>query len=325
MQTPYAGLSPDLVLEAIESRGYFCDGRQLALNSYENRVYQVGIENSAPLVAKFYRPGRWTDAQILEEHAFVRELAEQEIPAVPPLVDESGATLFEHGGYRFSLYRRQGGRQPELDCDEHLQWLGRFIGRIHRVGAVQRYQVRPRLDIESFGRASYQYVLENGFVARELEAAYRSVAEDALARVEACFDMVGPVRQIRLHGDCHVGNVLWTDQGPHFVDFDDSRMGPAVQDLWMLLSGDAAQRSQQLARVLEGYHQFADFDPLELGLIEALRTLRLMHYSAWIARRWQDPAFPVAFPWFDSPRYWEEQVLSLREQMAAMDEPALSY
>ncbi len=321
---PYEGLSPELILAAVESRGYLCDGRQLALNSYENRVYQVGIEEASPLIAKFYRPGRWSDAQILEEHHFSQELADQEIPVVAPLADESGRTLHTFEGFRFALYPRRGGRDPDLDNEQTLEWMGRFLGRMHLLGGRQSYVHRPQLDLDSFGIEPYRFLVEQRFIPRELEATYRSVAEDVLKRVEMRFEECGAVRQIRLHGDCHRGNILWTDDGPHFVDFDDSRMGPAVQDLWMLLSGEREARQWQLGAVLRGYQQFADFDFIELNLIEALRSLRMIHYSAWLARRWHDPAFPAAFPWFDTPRYWEEQILTLREQIAALEEPPLS-
>ncbi len=322
-QHPYERLTPDLMLDAVESLGYQTDGRQLALNSYENRVYQVGLDEGQPLIAKFYRPLRWSDEQILEEHRFSQDLADSEIPVIAPLIID-GRTLHEHDGFRFALYPRRGGRDPDLDNDENLRWMGRFLGRMHAMGRSEAYEHRPCLDIQSFGIDSYQYVLESGFVPRELEQAYRSVAEDVLARVATKYEICGPLANIRLHGDCHRGNVLWTDAGPHFVDFDDSRMGPAVQDLWMLLSGDTDDMSRQMSAVLEGYEQFNYFDLIELNLVEALRSLRLLHYSAWLARRWHDPAFPMAFPWFNSPRYWEDQILTLREQMSALDEPALS-
>jgi Ser/Thr protein kinase RdoA (MazF antagonist) len=320
--TPYAGLTPEVVLDAIDSVGLYTDGRQLALNSYENRVYQVGIEDARPVVAKFYRPGRWTDLAILEEHAFTRELAEREIPVVPPL-EIDGRTLHEFGGYRFAVYPRQGGRVPELSDPDTLEWMGRFLGRIHAVGALQPYTHRPTLDIASFGTESRDYLVEKDWLPDELRQVWAGVSAHALDGVQRCFERAGPQPSIRLHGDCHMGNVLWTDDGPHFVDFDDSRMGPAVQDLWMLLSGDRAEQTRQLANVLSGYEDFMDFDPRQLHLVEALRTMRLLHYSAWLARRWDDPAFPAAFPWFASQRYWEERILELREQIALMSEPPL--
>jgi Ser/Thr protein kinase RdoA (MazF antagonist) len=320
--TPYSELSPDLVLDAVEDLGFSVDGRLLALNSYENRVYQVGIEDAPPVVAKFYRPGRWSDAEILEEHTFTSELADVEIPVLPPLVT-NGGTLHRFGGYRFSLTPRRGGRAPELGDPRVLEWIGRFIGRIHSRGALRPYRHRPTLDIAGFGDQPREYLLSAGWIPADLDHAYRTVSEHALEGVRRCFDRAGKLELLRLHGDCHVGNILWTDAGPHFVDFDDSRMGPAVQDLWMLLSGDRAEMSAQLSHVLAGYEDFRGFDLRELHLVEALRTLRLIHYSAWIARRWDDPAFPAAFTWFGSQRYWQDRVLELREQIAAMEEGPL--
>jgi Ser/Thr protein kinase RdoA (MazF antagonist) len=274
-------------------------------------------------VAKFYRPGRWSDAQILEEHAFVHELAEHEIPAVAPLVLE-GRTLAEHAGFRLAVFPRRGGRTPELDRRDTLQWIGRFVGRIHAVGATRPFAERPALDAQSFGREPRDWLLGHGFVPPDLLQAWTSAADLALQGVARCYERAGAVRALRLHGDCHAGNVLWTDQGPHFVDFDDARTGPAVQDLWMLLSGGRADMTRQLGDVLAGYEQFREFDPRELHLLEALRTLRLVHYSAWIARRWDDPAFPAAFPWFNTQRYWQDRILELREQIALMDEEPLA-
>lgn len=327
---PYAGLTPDVVLHAVESAGFLADGRQLALNSYENRVYQVGLEEDQGgplgdarfLVAKFYRPERWTDAQILEEHHFAAELAEREIPVVAALAI-NGTTLHHHAGFRFSLYPRRGGRAPELEDPYTLEWLGRFIGRIHGVGATKAFVHRPTLDVAAFGVASRDWLLEHGFIPPDLLDAWSGAADLAIEGAERAFERTASVARIRLHGDCHAGNVLWTPSGPHFVDFDDARTGPAVQDLWMLLSGDRASMSIQLRHVLRGYEDFADFDDRELGLVEALRTLRLLHYSAWIASRWTDPAFPMAFPWFNTQRYWQDRVLELKEQVAAMQEPPL--
>jgi Ser/Thr protein kinase RdoA (MazF antagonist) len=321
---PYASLTPDRILDALESVGLPCDGRMLALNSYENRVYLVyGDELTASVVVKFYRPERWTDDQILEEHAFVAELAEREIPAVAPLVID-GRTLHRFEGFRFAVYPRRGGRTPELDDPATLEWLGRFIGRLHAVGAQARFAHRPPLDIATFGDEPRAFLLANAFVPPDLVDAYASVSAMALAGVRNCYARAGDVANaLRLHGDCHTGNILWTTDGPHFVDFDDARSGPAVQDLWMLLSGERADMTRQLSDVLAGYEDFMDFDRRELLLIEALRTLRLIHYAAWIARRWDDPAFPAAFPWFNTQRYWQDRVLELREQISAMDEEPL--
>ena len=320
--TPYADLSPDRVLDAVESLGLATDGRMLALNSYENRVYQIGIEDAQPLIAKFYRPGRWSDAAILEEHGFTQTLAEHEIPAVPPSIID-GRTLHAYAGHRFSLTPRRGGRTPELDDPSVLEWLGRLLGRIHAIGALAPFAHRPTLDIASFGEEPRAFLLEHDWIPKDLLAAYESVVEQALVGVRACYARAGAPALIRLHGDCHRGNMLWTDAGPHFVDFDDARMGPAIQDLWMLLSGDREEMSGQLADVLAGYEDFFELDYRELHLIEALRTLRIIHYAAWLARRWEDPAFPAAFPWFAAPRFWEDHILQLREQIAAMEEGPL--
>lgn len=323
MNSPtFSSLTPDSVLNALESIGQRCDGRLLALNSYENRVYQIGIEDGAPLVAKFYRPARWSDAAILEEHTFVQQLVEREIPVVAALTI-NGTTLQYFEGFRFSVFPKHGGRAPELENRDTLEWLGRFLGRIHALGAISEYQHRPTLNIESFGREPRDYLLANGFIPADIRAAYSSVIDQALQGVEDCFARAGKVPSLRLHGDCHAGNVLWTDDGPHFVDFDDSRMGPAVQDLWMLLSGEREDRVRQMGDVLAGYEDFYDFNPRELHLIEALRTLRLIHYSAWLARRWDDAAFKQAFPWFNTQHYWQDRILELREQIALMEEPPL--
>jgi Ser/Thr protein kinase RdoA (MazF antagonist) len=326
---PYARLTPECVLDAVDSvlipANGRTDGRMLALNSYENRVYQVGVEDGPPLVAKFYRPERWSNEAILEEHAFVAELAAREIPAVPALAFE-GRTLHEFDGYRFALFERRGGRAPDLDRRDTLEWLGRFIGRIHAVGASEPYRARPMLDIETYGYEPRRFLLEHGFVPEDVREAWQAAVTLALEGVEAAFERAGEageIRSLRLHGDCHPSNVLWTDAGPHFVDFDDSRMGPAIQDLWLLLPGDRADASRSLADLLAGYEDFCEFEPRELHLVEALRTLRLIHYSAWLARRWHDPAFPVAFPWFNTQRYWEERILELREQIGAMQEGPL--
>lgn len=324
-QLVYQTLDPDRILNAVESTGLRCDGHLLALNSYENRVYQVGIEDAIPVVAKFYRPERWSDDAIREEHAFSLELADREIPVVPPISDAQGESLHHFEGFRFALFTRRGGRWPDLDNPDNLVWMGRFIGRIHAVGSIRPFQHRPTLSVEHFGDESYRYVLEKGFIPPDLQLAYRSLAEDVLKQVRQCFTRTGNLNFIRLHGDCHPGNILWTNDGPHFVDFDDCRMGPPIQDLWMLLSGDRRDMTIQLADVLEGYTEFFDFNARELNLVEALRTLRMLHYSAWLARRWEDPAFKIAFPWFNTQRYWEEQILALREQAAMLDEPPLTW
>lgn len=324
-QTPFASLSPEAVLDAVEAVGFRSDGRLLALNSYENRVYRVGVEDGEAVIAKFYRPGRWEDAAIREEHAFAHALAGAEVPVVAPLPGDGGDALRFFGGHRYALFPLRPGRAPELDRLEVLEWTGRFIARMHAVGRVDRFRTRPSLDIARFGHEPVAFLQASGFIPQELRPAYDSVTAALLAQVEAVFDAVGPVARIRLHGDCHPGNILWTPAGPHFVDLDDCLTGPAVQDLWMLLAGDTAERETQLAAVLRGYTTFMRFEAAELGLIEALRSLRIVHYAGWLARRWADPAFPRHFPWFNTQHYWQDHILTLREQLAALDEPPLSW
>jgi Ser/Thr protein kinase RdoA (MazF antagonist) len=315
---PYAALTPEVVLDASDAAGFRADGRLLPLNSYENRVYQVWLEDGSSRVLKFYRPGRWSSEQIEEEHAFARELAEREIPVVAPLYTGS------HAGFLFALYPRRGGRSPELDDPKTLEWIGRFIGRIHAAGSTRPFQFRESLNAKTFGDEPRAFLLEGNFIPADLLEAWKAVTDQALTGVRHCYQRAGQIKIIRLHGDCHPGNILWTPDGPHFVDLDDARMGPALQDLWMLLSGERASMNRQLSDVLAGYEDFMEFDRRELHLLEALRTLRLIHYSAWIARRWDDPAFPAAFPWFNTQRYWQDRILELREQIALMEEPPLS-
>ena len=315
---PYSRLTPDVVLDAIGAAGLRPDGRLLSLNSYENRVYQVWLEDNSAIVAKFYRPERWSDAQIDEEHDFARELAEREIPVVAP------SQSLHFADFRIAIYPRRGGRTPELGDPKTLEWIGRFIGRIHAVGATKRFQHRETLTPKSFGHEPRAFLLKGNWLPADLLASWKAVTEQALAGVERCYERAGDVANIRLHGDCHPGNILWTEDGPHFVDLDDSRTGPAVQDLWMLLSGDRSAMGVQFRHVLNGYDEFAEFDGRERHLIEALRTLRLIHYSAWIARRWDDAAFPAAFPWFNTQRYWQDRILELREQIALMDEEPIA-
>lgn len=326
---PYETLTPDAVLDALASVGLYGDGRLLALSSYENRVYQVHLEDpfegASIVVAKFYRPGRWTEAQILEEHAFSAELTQAEVPAVAPLAPQ-GSTLHHHAGFPFSVSPRRGGRAPELDDGEVLEWIGRYLARLHTVGAKRPFEVRPALDLSTFGEEPRDWLLAHDAIPLDVQGDWERACAKAFAQIAAALARARDqgVRMLRLHGDCHPGNILWTpDAGPHFVDLDDARTGPAVQDLWMLLSGDRSQRQRQLGGLLDGYEQLRDFDRNELALIEPLRTLRLVHYSAWLARRWDDPAFPINFPWFGSSDYWRGQVQMLEEQMEAMEEPAL--
>lgn len=319
---PFSRLDPEAILDALMAHGWQADGRLLALNSYENRVYQIWLDDGEIVVVKFYRPERWTDAQILEEHDWSALLQERGLPAVAPL-RRDGQTLHHHDGWRFSVTPRRGGRAPELDDPLVLERLGLLLGRMHALGGRPLFRHRPELDRQSLGIEPRNWLLEHEAIPQSLLPAWRAVTEACLQAVDTAFAEQAGLRRIRLHGDCHAGNVLWTDQGPHFVDFDDARNGPAVQDLWMLLSGHPEEMQIQIAPLLRGYQQACDFDGRELALIEPLRTLRLMHYSAWIARRWSDPAFPVAFPWFGSERYWQDRILELREQLGAMAEPPL--
>ena len=327
-------------MDALASVGLYGDGRQLALSSYENRVYQLHLEEGGAVVAKFYRPQRWSEAQILEEHAFSAELMAGEIPVVGPLV-LNGTTLNHFGGFAFSVSPSRGGRPPELDDPDVLEWIGRFLARIHTVGAARPFASRPALDLQSFGVDSREWLLSHDKVPLDVQSAWAKVSQDALDLIANNSSLTGdrgqnypysdPIKLIRLHGDCHPGNILWTPlespvsagPGPHFVDLDDARTGPAVQDLWMLLSGDRQQRSRQLGTLVDGYEQFREFNRRELVLIEPLRTLRLIHYSAWLARRWDDPSFPINFPWFGSSDYWQGQVQMLQEQLEAMQEDPL--
>jgi len=327
---PFDRLTPDFILDLLDqhlaSQNLHSDGRILALNSYENRVYQIGIEDADPLIAKFYRPARWSNEQIQEEHNFCFELAENEIPVVTPIVhldENKKQSLFQFDEFRFTLFPRKGGRAPEFDNLDNLLIMGRWLGRMHLVGAVSEFKYRPRLDLQSYGTDSVAFIMEH-FIPASLKSAYQSLTQDLLAQIKEKQNEFHDIRFIRTHCDCHAGNVLWRDDLPHFVDFDDARMAPAVQDIWMLLSGDRAERTAQLSEVLEGYREFNDFDLRELSWIEVLRTLRMMHYSAWLARRWDDPAFPLHFPWFNTERYWGSHILELREQLSALQEAPLT-
>ena len=337
---PYQALTPDVVMDALASVGLYGDGRLQALSSYENRVYQLHLEDGAVVVAKFYRPQRWTEAQILEEHAFSAELMAAEIPVIGPLT-LNGATLHHFGGFAFSVSPSRGGRAPELDDPDVLEWIGRFLARIHTVGAAKPFVCRPALDLQSFGIASREWLLAHDQVPLDVQSAWAKASQQALDLIAGYPSLSStgrpgdverePILQLRLHGDCHPGNILWTPldspaasgPGPHFVDLDDTRSGAAVQDLWMLLSGDRQQRTRQLGALVDGYEQFRAFDRRETALIEPLRTLRLIHYSAWLARRWSDPTFPINFPWFGSSDYWQGQVQMLEEQIEAMQEEPL--
>lgn len=322
MDHPYSQLTPESVLNAVEACGYLCDGRLLALNSYENRVYQVGIDDSAPVIVKFYRPERWSEAQLLEEHGFCGELQDSEWPVVAPLKNENGQTLLRHDNFFMAIFERRGGHAPELDNLDNLEVLGRTLGRLHAIGQQKPFVERDSISVESFGNDSRDFLLEAGFIPDTLRAAYDSLTQDVLNIIQDRFAATSFSKR-RLHGDCHPGNILWREDAPLFVDFDDARMGPAIQDIWMLLSGSRSEQQLQLDAVLEGYELFCDFDNRELQLIESLRTLRLMYHAAWIAKRWQDPAFPKAFSWFNTETHWAQHITDLREQFSFLQEPPL--
>lgn len=321
----FSGLTPDTILDAIETTGIQCDGRLLALNSYENRVYQIGVEDGPFIVAKFYRPNRWTDAAIIEEHQFMMALADEEIPVIPPQWDRDNQSLLKHQQFRFALYPCRGGRTSELDNSDHLEQIGRLVGRIHATSALNTFKHRATLSIERFSVKPSEFLLQNQFIPDYLIESYHSLTQDLIKQIRTAFEHAGNVPYIRLHGDFHPSNTLWTDSGPHIVDFDDAIMGPAIQDLWMFLSGDRDYMTARLGDLLEGYTQFYEFNPSELHLIEALRTLRIINYAGWLAQRWSDPAFPLAFPWFNQSRYWDNHILTLREQAALMNEGPLIW
>jgi Ser/Thr protein kinase RdoA (MazF antagonist) len=320
---PYDKLTPDMVIDAVESAGYTSDARLLALNSYENRVYQVGLEDAEPIIAKFYRPERWSRDQIIEEHAFSLELVDADISVVAPLQNQDGHTLHEHEGFKFALFQRRGGHPPEFDNFDNLLVLGRTLGRIHGVGRASTFQHRPHLDVQRMVSDNITYLLEHDFIPKALLPAYTTLAQDIAQAVTEIYSEVKTADLIRVHGDCHVGNILWRDNTAHFVDLDDCMMAPALQDLWMFLSGERHHKQLQLAELIEGYNEFYDFEPRQLRWLEAVRTMRIVNYSAWLARRWEDPAFPRSFTWFNSERYWADHILELREQLAALQEPPL--
>lgn len=320
----FMNLGPDAILRAVEHTGWRCDGRLQALASYENRVYQVGIEERAPVVVKFYRPGRWDDEQILEEHRFCAELKEVDLPVIVPLEHGDQGTLIAQGPYRLSLYEQTIGRPPSFDDPEHRKLLGRFAARLHNVSVLDDFDARPHLGPDEFGHDALHALFGSGHVPEPLEEALNAVAVHAMERVESLFALCAPLRELRLHGDLHAGNILWTGDGPVVMDFDDCATGPAIADLWMFLSGDRPYQEQCLADLIEGYEQFRAFPYEQLPLVEALRTLRMVHHAAWLARRWEDPAFPRAFGWFATEQYWQELILTLKEQISVMDEAPLN-
>lgn len=319
---PYERLTPDLVIDAVESAGFLSDARLLALNSYENRVYQVGIEDGIPLIAKFYRPERWSEAQIMEEHAFSLELKDADISVVAPMVDDEGTTLHNYADFQFALFERRGGYPPELDNLDNVLVLGRTLGRIHGVGRAGKFKHRNTMTVQRMVSDSREFLLD-GFIPKELTPAYESLTLDLEQAVKSLYGESQEGDLIRVHGDCHVGNILWRDETAHFVDLDDCCSAPAVQDLWMFLNGERHDKQLQLSEFVEGYSEFCDFDPRQLRWVEALRTMRLIHYAAWLGRRWEDPAFPHSFTWFNTERYWAEHILELREQMSALQEEPL--
>ena len=317
----FTSLSPDLIIDGLESVGFTVDSGLLALNSYENRVYQFHDNNMQKFVTKFYRPQRWSLAQLQEEHDFGFDLAEQEIPVIAPIKIEN-KSLFEYHGYYFSVYPCRGGRIFEVDNLNQLEWMGRFLGRIHAVGAQKKFEHRYDFNAEEWLYKARETIVSSGFIPSTLERAFLTILDLV---IEEAARQYKPVTQIRLHGDCHAGNILWREkEGPHFVDLDDCRTGPAIQDIWMMLSGDRQQQLLQLDTILSGYEEFFVFENSQLVLIESLRTMRVVHYMAWLCKRWSDPAFPRNFPWFDSEKYWEQQILMLKEQMSALQQPALS-
>ncbi|VAW56792.1 YihE protein, required for LPS synthesis [hydrothermal vent metagenome] len=323
----FAKLTPSLIIDSVESLQLESDARIFPLNSYENRVYQIGLEAGAEygqkIIGKYYRPHRWSNEQIQEEHDFTEELAQLEIPVVPPL-KFNDKSLHVYQDFRFALYLQKGGRTAELDNNEHLEWIGRFLGRIHLAGASKSFITRPQVSVQDFAINSAEFLLNNNFIPDYLLDAYQTLSADIIDLLKQRFNTQS-INAIRLHGDCHVGNILWTDKGPHFVDFDDCRSGPAIQDIWMLLSGNSTEQQQQLGHILDGYFEFSELDAAELRLIEPLRTLRIMHYASWLAKRWTDPSFPMNFPWFNTPNYWEQHILELREQFSLLQESEMLH
>ncbi|MER2491647.1 serine/threonine protein kinase [Catenovulum sediminis] len=316
----FSSLTPDLILDAIESLGIYPESGLIALNSYENRVYQFIADDKKRYVVKFYRPNRWSSAQIEEEHEFAAQLAAEEIPLIAPMALQ-GKTLHQYQGYYFTLYPSVGGRSFENDNLDHLEWMGRFIGRIHLVGQKQQFKVRPNLSTDEYLKQAKHNILASNMLPTHLETAFLAILEPLCKTAEQQFNQQ-KYNAFRLHGDCHAGNILWRD-GPFFVDLDDARNGPAIQDIWMMLSGNRDQQMLQLDTILAGYEEFCAFNAAELKLIEPLRAMRMVHYMGWIAKRWCDPAFQHSFAWFAEEKYWEQQILSFKEQLAQLNEEPL--
>jgi Ser/Thr protein kinase RdoA (MazF antagonist) len=320
--TPFASLTPDAVLDAAEALGLAPDGRLFALNSYENRVYRVGRVDAEAVVVKFYRAGRWSDQQILEEHAFAAELAADEIPVAAPLV-VAGATLHRHQEFRLAAFPLCAGSAPELDRADARELLGRTLARIHAAGARRRFLHRPTLERALLGARARASLLRSPLLPEHMRARYGDVSATLIEGIESAFAQAGPLSMIRLHGDCHLGNILWQQRGPLLVDLDDCVNGPRIQDLWMFLSGNADEQQGQWAQIVEGYKQFGSIEIRELRLVEPLRAVRMLNHAAWVAERWTDPAFPRAFPWAGETRFWEGYVGDLMQQCQALEEPPL--
>ena len=315
----YDHLTPDTVINAVESLGFLSDARVFPLNSYENRVYQVGVEDADPVIVKFYRPLRWSDEAIREEHLYSQDLADLDLPAVAPFKNKEGDTLNYFEGYRFAAFRRQGGQAPEQDDFDQLLWLGRLLGRMHQAGGTTQFSARPTLSVQRMVTEPSEYLLQHNFIPSHQVTLYEGLIEGFTQNFQALFNDINP-QLIRCHGDCHIANILWhRETGPWFVDFDDCQNAPAVQDLWMLLAGTRQEQVAQFSELLEGYEEFTDFDRRQLRLIEPLRTMRMIYYAGWLARRWTDPAFPANFPWFNTSHYWQNHIGSLQEQQLILE------
>jgi len=320
---PFDKLSPDTIVDAIESQGYLTNLSIYPLNSYENRVYQIGLDDGGYLIAKFYRPARWSQAQILEEHTFTNALSAADISVVAPLANTQGETLFEHDGFFFALFNRMGGYAPETDNEDVIFNLGRLLGRMHLAASTVKFEHRLTLNAERLGHQSVSYLLENDFIPLELIKSYEAISQQLMDLVDAQIKDIPNISYQAIHGDFHIGNILLRGEDAFLVDFDDCIQGPKIQDIWMLLSGDRQHKTLQLNNFIDGYYEFNDLNLAELRLIEPLRTLRIIHYTRWLASRWNDPAFPKAFPWFNTIRYWSEHILELKEQLSALNEPPI--
>lgn len=320
---PYDALKPDVILDAMESAGFEVNGRLFALNSYENRVYQIGLEDGPPVITKFYRPGRWSVAAIREEHEFTLELQAADIPVVAPMVMNNGDSLGQHGEFLFAVFPQRGGQAPDTSVTDTLYRLGQWLGQIHNIGATKGFEHRPQFDLLHGLEKHNELLLEGDWIPKDLRPAWDSLIPDLISNCRQRIEEAGSVETLRIHGDCHAGNILCREEQMLFVDLDDCRTGPAVQDMWLLLNGEATERGAQLGELLEGYEMFRDFNRRERHLIEPLRCYRQISHCAWLAKRWEDPAFPRFFPWFAQPRYWSDQILSLREQLGALQEPAI--